>query len=297
MKIKILTSAIAVILGLSGCNTLKTVNTDMDGTEVTSSVSSEEGGEAASSVESGEDTQMSAEEEEAVYERAKALYDTKADTLPQLSEPKSGDTKVTLHTNKGDIVLRVFPEYAPKAVENFVTHAKEGYYDGLTFHRVINQFMIQGGDPKGDGTGGESIWGGGFGVEPALALKHFRGALCMAQSSMPDSIGSQFYIVQNSKLDAQAEQMLEQYAQSADEVAYESPKGDFKLTTGDMFPKAAIEQYKKEGGTPHLDFQYTVFGQVTEGMDVVDAIASVKVGENDKPLEDIIIEKAEVGQY
>ena len=111
---------------------------------------------------------------------------------------KPGDTLVTMHTNMGSIQFLMFPEVAPKAVENFVTHAKEGYYDGLTFHRVINGFMIQGGDPLGNGTGGsENTIKGEFsenGVENKLS--HTRGAVSMARSSDPDSASSQFFIVQ-----------------------------------------------------------------------------------------------------
>ena len=85
-------------------------------------------------------------------------------SLPQLEGVKEGDTIATIHTNKGDIKVWFFPEYAPKAVENFTTHAKDGYYDGTPFHRVMEGFMIQGGDPEGTGMGGESIWGEPFEV-------------------------------------------------------------------------------------------------------------------------------------
>ena len=77
----------------------------------------------------------------------------------QFEKPARDAEVIVMKTSKGTIKMRLFPEKAPKTVENFVTHAKEGYYDGLTFHRVINGFMIQGGDPLGNGTGGESIWG------------------------------------------------------------------------------------------------------------------------------------------
>lgn len=79
--------------------------------------------------------------------------------LKQKEMPAVGEKIAVIKTDKGDIKVRLFPEEAPKAVENFVTHAENGYYDGLIFHRVIKDFMIQGGDPKGTGTGGESIWG------------------------------------------------------------------------------------------------------------------------------------------
>lgn len=100
-----------------------------------------------------------------------------------------------IKTDKGDIKVRLFPEEAPKAVENFVTHAENGYYDGLIFHRVIKDFMIQGGDPKGTGTGGESIWGKPFADEFSSELHNFRGALSMANAG-PNTNGSQFFIVQ-----------------------------------------------------------------------------------------------------
>ena len=82
--------------------------------------------------------------------------------MNQLDRPQKGETIAVMHTSLGDISIRLFPDKAPKTVENFVTHAKNGYYDGLKFHRVINDFMIQGGDPRGNGTGGESIWGATF---------------------------------------------------------------------------------------------------------------------------------------
>ena len=204
------------------------------------------------------------------------------DSLPQFSELTDGE-EIAIMTVKdyGEIKLRFFPEESPKAVENFITHAKNGYYDGVTFHRVMKDFMIQGGDPKGDGTGGESIWGTGFGPEPSEKLYHFRGALCMAQSSLPNSIGSQFYIVQNSVTD-QMEEMLE-YSQ---------------IEYADIVKK----QYQEVGGYPPLDGSYTVFGQVFEGLDVVDEIASCAVvyntrGERSVPVNDVVIEKIQIIAY
>lgn len=120
------------------------------------------------------------------------------DAFPQLSDKVGKDeAEVILHTSKGDITVKLFPTLAPKASENFLKHAKDKYYDGLTFHRVIKDFMIQSGDPKGDGTGGESIWKKGFAVEPTPFLYNIRGALAMANTGAKNSNGSQFYIVQN----------------------------------------------------------------------------------------------------
>lgn len=104
-------------------------------------------------------------------------------------------TKATIKTNKGDMKFNLYDDLAPKTVENFVTHAKNGYYDGLIFHRVIKDFMIQGGDPTGTGCGGESIWGTPFQDEFNLDARNYYGALSMANSG-PNTNGSQFFIVQ-----------------------------------------------------------------------------------------------------
>jgi cyclophilin family peptidyl-prolyl cis-trans isomerase len=127
-------------------------------------------------------------------------------------------TAVISLENGTEITIRFFPEDAPKTVENFVTLAKQGFYDGLTFHRVVPNFVVQGGDPKGDGTGGP-----GYTIEAEFnRRKHVRGTVAMARSQHPDSAGSQFYITY--------------------------------------------------GPTPHLDGNYTVFGEVVSGMEHVDRI-------------------------
>ncbi|PTO35811.1 peptidylprolyl isomerase [Enterococcus mundtii] len=191
--------------------------------------------------------------------------------LPQLNtEVADNEDLVEMVTTKGTIKIKLFPELAPKAVENFMTHAKDGYYDGVTFHRVIQDFMIQGGDPEGNGTGGESIWGEGFETEISNQLYNIRGALSMARTQDPNSNGSQFFIVQNS--DDMHDGLLK-----------------------DDYPQAIIDAYKN-GGYPSLDGEYTVFGQVVEGMDVVDAIAAVETDSSDKPKEDVKIEKINILQ-
>lgn len=212
--------------------------------------------------------------------------------FPQLTSVQEGETVAIIKTNKGDIKVRFFPEFAPLAVENFITHAQEGYYDGLTFHRVINDFMIQGGDPNGDGTGGESIWGEPFEDEINSYLRHFRGALSMANSG-EDTNGSQFFIVQTPDIGESFKEELEIFIDNQDAVVDE--EGYF--TIGDIFPTEVCNEYIENGGYPSLDGYYTVFGQVYEGMDIVDSIASVETDENDAPLEDVIIESIEVLTY
>ena len=188
----------------------------------------------------------------------------------QRQAPVQGDVTVTMVTNHGEVKIRLFPQEAPKAVENFLTHAKNGYYNGLTFHRVIRDFMIQGGDPTGTGAGGESIWGDTFEDEFSPKLHNLRGALSMANAG-PGTNGSQFFIVQ---LNSAPESMLEQMKDLPD-----------------YFPAEAQADYAEVGGTPWLDYHHTVFGQVYEGMNVVDAIAAVAVDGNDKPLEPVVIKR------
>ncbi|EIL5480367.1 peptidylprolyl isomerase [Listeria monocytogenes] len=192
-------------------------------------------------------------------------------TYPQLSkEVAPNEIEAEMITNRGTIRIKLFPEIAPKTVENFVTHSKNGYYDGLIFHRVIPEFMIQGGDPDGRGTGGESIWGESFEDEFSTEVFNLRGALSMANAG-PNTNGSQFFIVQKPDMPAD---MLGQMEQAG-------------------FPVEVIEAYK-QGGTPWLDGRHTVFGHVIEGMDVVDEIANLLTGMQDKPVNDVVIEKINI---
>ena len=177
--------------------------------------------------------------------------------------------KATIKTNRGDMSFVLFPEIAPKAVENFTTHAKNGYYDGLIFHRVIKDFMIQGGDPNGTGTGGQSIWGTPFEDEFSVDAH-----LSMANAG-PGTNGSQFFIVQAKTAPPQ---MLEQMEELTD-------RG---------YPRECIDNYKAVGGTPWLDYHHTVFGQLIDGKDILEDIAAVQTAPGDKPLYDVVIETIEI---
>src|SRR5918911_128753 len=151
-------------------------------------------------------------------------------------------SNATMHTSAGKIEFELFDEDAPKTVENFRKLSQDGFYDGLAFHRIIQDFMIQGGCPQGTGTGGP-----GYTFEDEINQhKVVRGALAMANAG-PDTNGSQFFIV----------------------------------TTG---------------AAPWLDGKHTVFGRVTDGMDVVDRIESTKTGPGDRPVEPIGIETIELEQ-
>ncbi|WP_423799460.1 peptidylprolyl isomerase [Neobacillus sp. SAB-20_R2A] len=191
---------------------------------------------------------------------------------PQLTtEVAENERLVEMETSMGNIKIKLFPEYAPKAVENFVKHSEAGYYDGLIFHRVIKDFMIQGGDPNGNGTGGQSIWGKPFEDEFSKNLFNLRGALSMANAGA-NTNGSQFFIVQSTKLDPSMKSQMEKAG----------------------YPKEIIEAYAENGGTPWLDFKHTVFGQVVEGMDIVDKISDSKVDAKDKPETDVVIKHVKI---
>ncbi len=157
----------------------------------------------------------------------------------------TGTHDISLQTSLGTITLEIDADAAPLAATNFVLHTRSGYYDGVTFHRVIPGFMIQGGDPLGTGAGGESVFGGKFADEFDNGFTMDRGVIAMANRG-PDTNGSQFFIVQ-----AQA-------------------------------------------GTPSLLGKHTIFGHVIEGMDVVDAIATVARDEDDRPLSAITITPVEL---
>lgn len=157
---------------------------------------------------------------------------------------------VTIEMENGDIMkAELYPEIAPNTVNNYISLISKGFYDGLIFHRVINGFMLQGGDPDGTGMGGP-----GYGIKGEFAqnnftndLKHSAGVLSMARSMMPDSAGSQFFIMHKN--------------------------------------------------SPHLDGSYAAFGQITEGMDIVNKIAEVNTDRSDRPVDEQKMKKVTVETF
>lgn len=190
-------------------------------------------------------------------------------------EVKDG-IEAVIKTNMGDMEFILFPQVAPKAVENFVTHSKNGYYNGIIFHRVIKDFMIQGGDPTGTGMGGESAFGKNFEDEFSLDARNYYGALSMANAG-PNTNGSQFFIVQAKTVPQNLISQMEQLKENG-------------------FPQEVIDNYKNVGGTPWLDFHHTVFGQLIGGADVLDSIAAVECGANDKPVDDVKINEIVISE-
>lgn len=193
--------------------------------------------------------------------------------LEQLEKPKKGEKIAVLNTNHGQIKIRLFPQVAPKAVENFIGLIENKYYDKTIFHRVIKDFMIQGGDPTATGRGGKSIWNKAFEDEFSINFRNIRGALSMANAG-PNTNGSQFFIVQVPSCQEDIIRQMEDAGPS---------RG---------FTEDVIEAYKNNGGAWWLDGKHTVFGQVFQGLDVVDEISGLEVNYMDKPLEDVIIENA-----
>lgn len=193
--------------------------------------------------------------------------------LIQLEKPRKGEEICVITTDVGVIKLRLFPNKAPKAVENFKTLAQKGHYNNMIFHRVINDFMIQAGDLKGaDGKELPSIYGESFEDEFSGDLFNFRGALSMGNAG-PNTNSTHFYIVQ-------------------------SPKVDAEYLDLSALPLNAEAKYKEIGGRAYLDNRHTVFGHVFAGMEVVDKIAAQKTDENAKPTENPIkVQKIEFVPY
>ena len=190
---------------------------------------------------------------------------------PQLDLTKAEGPQATIKTSLGEVKVQLFAKLAPKTVKNFVELAKKGYYNGVLFHRVIPDFMIQGGDPTGTGRGGESIYGEAFEDEFSDQLFNFNGALSMANAG-PNTNGSQFFIVSASRVPAN---MLEQMKM----VGY---------------PQEIIDHYKETGGTPWLDHRHTVFGQVISGMEIVEKISKVDRDGMDKPKKDVMMNEIRI---
>lgn len=221
-------------------------------------------------------------------------------SILQAQMPAEGDEIAVITTSAGVVKMMFYPEEAPKAVENFKTLAKSGYYDGLLFHRVINNFMVQTGDPEGTGRGGESCWGEPFADEISAKLHYYRGAVAMANAG-PGTNGSQFFIVQQKDVMEDALAALQDARDNnEEELGVTLTDGNY-YTFSQLFPDEVLNYYREQGGSAHLEYvfgnPYTIFGQVFEGLDVIDAIAGAETDESDKPVEDITIESITFESY
>lgn len=201
---------------------------------------------------------------------------SKAKHLPvtQLPDSNAHDSRIRITTSLGQIVIRLSNK-TPKHRDNFIKLVKQHFYDSLLFHRVINTFMIQGGDPNSKkAEPGDLLGEGDVGytvpAEFDSTLYHKRGALCAARTDNPEkaSSGCQFYIVQG-------------------KTYSDGQMNNLAISNGVYFSPAKRMTYKMVGGTPQLDMRYTVFGEVESGIEVVDKIALSPKDGNNRPLEDI----------
>lgn len=247
---------LAVLLALVLAFTVAACGSKNDGDDMGNAENTEEATEETTEV----------TDETPAYEKVDIHEASKVD---QMAKPEKGETIAIIDVEGyGKLKLKFFHQEAPLAVENFLTLAANGYYDGICFHRVINHFMIQGGDPTATGAGGQSMWGEPFDNEYTDILLPLRGTMAMANSG-PDTNGSQFFIIQN-------------------EDVTPDIYGDKEFTDEQ---KKMFEEY---GGYPFLGDDYTIFGQLYDGWDVLDAIAQTETDVNDRPLEDVIIKKITV---
>ena len=231
----------------------------------------------------------------------------------------TGDTLILIETAYGNMKIKLYDK-TPKHKANFIKLAKQSFFDGLLFHRVINQFMIQGGDPDSkNALAGKMLGNGGPGYEIDAefndSLFHKKGVIAAAREGdnvnpLKKSSGSQFYIVQGRTFsDEELDKLEEQssvgnYIASHPEINKEAT--NYRITGNNSAFNKLIEAIKKQdnfkitkipdykrtiyktiGGTPHLDNNYTVFGEVIDGLSVIDKIANVKTDKNDRPIEDV----------
>lgn len=196
----------------------------------------------------------------------------------QFQTPADGTPTATLTTSMGVIKMVLYEQYAPQAVENFIGLANQGYYNGLSFHRIVKDFLIQTGDASGTGTGGSSIWNNtAYPIEISDKLHHYSGAVSMAHAGESDENLSQFFIVSTPS---------------------DSVDKDFGATLSEMGVRDEVVQaYRDGGGAPYLDNLNTVFGQIYSGMDVVDAICAVERGADGTPTEPVTLESVVIGVY
>ena len=251
-------------------------------------------------------------------------------------DKENNKTRVRIKTSMGDIVVRLYDE-TPKHRDNFAKLAKEGYFDGTLFHRVIRDFMIQGGDPDSKGApAGKNLGTGGpdYTIPAEFVfpkLYHKRGALSAARTGDEvnpnrESSGSQFYIVWGKTYKpAELKQMERQLAMQQEQAVFNQLVADNKAKIMELrrnrdraglqelqddliastkaicaekglpkFTDEQVESYTTVGGTPFLDNQYTVFGEVEEGLEIVGKIQEVETGRNDRPKDDVVMLSVEV---
>lgn len=262
-------------ISMNSCKSAKSKDAAATVTETASNAASSVADAAKNATQAAGDAAKNATQAagDAVSNAASATKDAVAGAVDMPDDGK--DAMVEISTKFGTMKVKLFKE-TPKHKNNFIKLANEGYYNDLLFHRIIKGFMVQGGDPKSkDAPAGARLGGGGPGykVDAEIGAKHFKGAICAARQGdrvNPEkkSSGSQFYLVQGRP---QTKDQLDRIAQMK------------KIT----YTAEEIEKYKTIGGTAQLDNDYTVFGQVVEGIEIIDKLAAVATAQGDRPLEDV----------
>tara|TARA_Y100000310_G_C20574324_1_gene759705 strand:- start:395 stop:1180 length:786 start_codon:yes stop_codon:yes gene_type:complete len=203
-------------------------------------------------------------------------------TVEYKGEILSGKHTAVISTSLGDVTVELDADVAPKTVTNFVALAKEGYYDNLIFHRVIPDFMVQGGDPSGNGTGGRSVFGEMF--EDEINAESYG----LHKRMLKDEVSDQ--ALPEQLAEASLKDYYEMTGYQYDDSLKSLPMGYGYLAMANRGPNTNGSQFfiiHRKDGTPWLEGKHTVFGEVTDGMDIIDSIATVERGANDKPIEDV----------
>ena len=191
----------------------------------------------------------------------------------QLAQPVAGDTVAEIITDKGVIKVLLFPDIAPKAVENFIQLSQKGYYNGVTFHRIVEGSFIQSGDFSTAQSNSKSIWELEFEDEFSDQLHHYNGALSMANHGA-DTNSSQFFFV-TAEIGSLSGETLQQMSDAG-------------------WREDVIDAYKQAGGLPSLDWRYTVFGQIYEGLSVAYDISRVETTDGETPKKDVTIQSMSI---
>lgn len=215
-------------------------------------------------------------------EQAPAVQEEETTTMDYEGEILSGKHTATVRTSLGDIVVELDADNAPKTVTNFIALAKEGYYDDLIFHRVIPDFMLQGGDPNGNGTGGSSVFGETF--EDEINAETYGLHKRMLKNEVQDQA------LPEELTEASLKEYYEMLGYNYNSSFESLPMGYGYLAMANRGPNTNGSQFfiiQRKEGTPWLEGKHTVFGKVTEGLDILDSIAAVERGANDKPIEDV----------
>lgn len=206
----------------------------------------------------------------------------------------NGIENAVIYTSMGDIEIELYSKDAPKTVENFVELSKQGFYDNLTWHRVIKGFMIQGGDPKGDGTGGESAFGGTFEDEINATALGLDKQIVKNTPSVSGQIGTEDLEKYGQLTVKEYYEQIKGYQYSENLKSHKMQAGSIAMANSGADTNGSQFFIITEQDQPHLDGMHTVFGRVTKGLDIALKISEVPVDDSDKPIDPVMIQSVEI---